>query len=1457
MRGLLSRASLYIAAAALAAVLVTWLSSGDALEGIATIGEPSGGPLGSLGRSTGRLGAAVLALSAPALLLLCALGAVLAGSRSVDRHRRRYARLALTPPHGNEATPAQVQDLLESLHQRLARRWHRRLLGGQESMALIVGSEPSDGAPPQLWLELVCPQAMAERVEGALRGAYPDARLTRSESRPQTPPAILRLKKRHVFIRRLRTPQDYDPPPIDAVLGQLAAIAPPASLQYVLTPAPALFDRLARRLFRAEEERLERAQLRGGGNPGLRSELAGQELEGGLTLQHNRLFFAEIRIGAQSHGEARDLAAALQGRSGAENQLQARRMLAGRGRFERAIGDMVPDMRCGVLSSAEVSGLWQLPSAGLTGVSLARSALPRAIAPPQACRDRARAIVCDEHGPVGLRASERFAGVAITGAQGTGKTSAMCSLLRGDAEDREGVLVLLDPNAGLAERALGLVPRDRVVHYLDPLAPELGLNPLLAPWDPPTIANAAVEAIKDLFEEGDLHASSERLIRLATLAVVGAHRLGALAGAPSFWHVARLLLPDEDAFRARISRAIETSENYYEAAQYFGRTLPTQLKKATSAFLQRLEAPSNKLQQVNQSQLDRVFRHPRPLSLDDLVERREVLIVNGRMGDFGVASCRMLMQIVLNSLYNALRRQRERPESERVKVRLHVDEMHLILNPSFADALATLRQAGLEVVGAWQYAEQVQDPKIRGGLTSLLGNRLIFRMSEPEEAREASRLVAATYSDQVRADPDSRARVRFAPDTLFRLPDHHAVCSLIAQGQRRPAFIGETFAMDSDPSLRAHHREAQRERGGFVPEALPHPFAEGEPAVAGAAVAAAPAREGEGRAREAVASGVAGGSLGGSADGGEHAGERVTTAPRRGGSDAGDGARRTANGRGSQPSWSASEMLEEHRRRYGAAASVGDRPAPATDARGASRPRTKPRLWGEEEPREEDEGGHLGAPTVPEARRSTGSPDEAGAEEARLEAATEEAAPAEVLWSRIAALERELEEAREERSVGRAKPVEERPDSSEGVTAEAVTSPIDGTRGGVAGAAQGDGRAGLPRSRALAHGGKASSGHGRFTAPHRGSSAAAVPESYTELDFDDVSGLDWERLTNQPKRIEAKPEHLEALAALHRLRLAYGSQLRRLCWPRASDTTMKRRLRELFDAGWADRGHLRRKGRGGGQQRFYSLSEAGFELVRASPGARRPYIREGATWKATRLEGHKTAIHDLHVAGWLVAFDRIAGHLVRDWYGEPHGEVAPQRLVRDRWTQIHAEDVELDSDRALRGLKLERFAAIKPDLTIELRLPSDPPRRLDLLVELDRSRDPTTDHNVRKFRRHDALLTAWSRVHPRYRGHGEPPIVVFVLEDEPTARRFLKRADAEVTGAIARIGTGEETWEYPGRRGMVFCCERDVHMGTLRGWRLPEFPSRVRGRGRGRRGGGVRVEPEEVEVLEGAVVGAA
>jgi hypothetical protein len=69
-------------------------------------------------------------------------------------------------------------------------------------------------------------------------------------------------------------------------------------------------------------------------------------------------------------------------------------------------------------------------------------------------------------------------------------------------------------------------------------------------------------------------------------------------------------------------------------------------------------------------------------------------------------------------------------------VALKVDEAHLILNESFANAVATLRSAGLEVVAAWQYGEQIQDQKIRGGMLSLLRQRCVFSVGEASDARE-------------------------------------------------------------------------------------------------------------------------------------------------------------------------------------------------------------------------------------------------------------------------------------------------------------------------------------------------------------------------------------------------------------------------------------------------------------------------------------------------------------------------------------------------------------------------------------------------------------------------------------------------------------------------------------------------------------------------------------------------
>ena len=206
---------------------------------------------------------------------------------------------------------------------------------------------------------------------------------------------------------------------------------------------------------------------------------------------------------------------------------------------------------------------------------------------------------------------------------------------------------------------------------------------------------------------------------------------------------------------------------------------------------------------------------------------------------------------------------------------------------------------------------------------------------------------------------------------------------------------------------------------------------------------------------------------------------------------------------------------------------------------------------------------------------------------------------------------------------------------------------------------------------------------------------------------------------------------------------------------------------------------------------------------------------------------------------------------MRGWRGGRSSRVFPptRREGRER-LPLRARDVPLGGSRRIRDLALEEFKPISPDATIELALTvASPPHRFDLLLELDRTGRPSS--NVEKFHRYDALLTGWGRAHDRYKMQGEPPVVVFVVEDEPKARAFIDAADTAITGAIVTPGTAPEHWEYPGRERTFFVCERDVHMGTLRSYRLPHYPPEVRQAERGdHRRSKNRPEPDQLPLLE-------
>src|SRR4051794_41597658 len=108
------------------------------------------------------------------------------------------------------------------------------------------------------------------------------------------------------------------------------------------------------------------------------------------------------------------------------------------------------------------------------------------------------ALVTDEatgaHTPLGcaLRPEDKPYGCALTGSQGTGKTSVMARACADDAHDDGCCLIVLDPKRDLADKALSVIPPERRGWVLHPPPPASGINPLLIPPRPGAVAAAPV-----------------------------------------------------------------------------------------------------------------------------------------------------------------------------------------------------------------------------------------------------------------------------------------------------------------------------------------------------------------------------------------------------------------------------------------------------------------------------------------------------------------------------------------------------------------------------------------------------------------------------------------------------------------------------------------------------------------------------------------------------------------------------------------------------------------------------------------------------------------------------------------------------------------------------------------------------------------------------------------------------
>jgi hypothetical protein len=792
--------------------------------------------LGGLARAI-ELGLATIVRWAPigssvsqAGLLLVPAGvcaSAIAIARWASRRRRRYVRLQIEVYRTDHAEPAVVASMFDALHKRLVRRWWRRMLLGQPSVALEVhhcggGRQPRGtvATPAGVSLAVSCPEGLQRMVEAALQGAYSNCRLSEAHQQVGNPPSVLRLKKHAEFTKRVAALELYereDVTSMDRLLTAMGACGEPAFVQFALTPTPAFFEAFSKRAYKRHEARLSRERrehliVRD------RSMVEDVELRGGLDVQHKPLFFLDLRVIAADRTTCERIASQLRAQS-AENRLVERGTTLRHGvlglygrRVRRGEGNPIPSFSRGVFASTELAALWQLPSSDYATVPFARMSVPLAPAPPGILRPtHGVGTLRDAVGPVSIHPEMRKQNVAVPGTVEQGKSSFLVATVVEDLQRERCAVIVLDPKGDAADAAVSVVPDQRTCTLLDFSHPTCGFNPLAVDAPADVIADYVVAALRGLFDDADIRASSDRYLRNAIIAVLAYDR------SSSLWDAARLLSVGEEgyAYRKRVGVRLRTLPECKEIAELFTDELAAQLADSRSTTTAKLDAPVNKLARLLSSpSIKRVLLNDSlRVDLDRVIAEREVLVVKGAFGAMGAVNTSVLMQLLVGMLDAALARQQDLvPEDQRVAVALKIDEAPLVLNRGFAQTMALKRSAGLETVACWQTDAQWVEREVRDQLDALFAHRVYFATASVKDARLATDLTMTQYSDMVRPGI-ARLSSLGHPDVRLHLPKHHAIVSWSTAAGRQPAFVAQTIPLRCDDERLALHAARQHERG--------------------------------------------------------------------------------------------------------------------------------------------------------------------------------------------------------------------------------------------------------------------------------------------------------------------------------------------------------------------------------------------------------------------------------------------------------------------------------------------------------------------------------------------------------------------------------------------------------------------------------------------------------------------
>lgn len=371
------------------------------------------------------------------------------------------------------------------------------------------------------------------------------------------------------------------------------------------------------------------------------------------------------------------------------------------------------------------------------------------------------------HIPFGIKAADRLAHLFVIGRTGTGKSSLLALLARGDIEAGRG-FALIDPHGDLAELVVQMVPKEaryRLV-YLNAAnhAQPYGYNPLRRVRDDliPLAASGLMETFRKLWPSA-WGVRMEHLLRSSLYALLEQDD----ATLPDI-----LRLYADKAFRRGVTGRLRNPVVRAFWQKEYPSYPPRYQAEMAAPILNRVGAL------LSDPTLYRILVRPKEeLRFRRMVDEGGMLVVNLAKGRIGEDSAHMLGGLLVSTLgLAALSRTDLTPEVRR-SFHIYADEFQTYTTLSFANQMAEMRKTGVGLTLATQHLAQIE-PEVRSAILGNAGSLIAFRLG-PEDAP----LLAREFHPI------------FGVEDLLNLPNRHFYAQLMIDGAPSRPFSGRTLML--------------------------------------------------------------------------------------------------------------------------------------------------------------------------------------------------------------------------------------------------------------------------------------------------------------------------------------------------------------------------------------------------------------------------------------------------------------------------------------------------------------------------------------------------------------------------------------------------------------------------------------------------------------------------------------